>query len=108
MNLIHKDFLYRDSEQYVEIKQHLDNGVFLNVTVFFHQRKFLEFQKNLIQDFIADLVDEISRDRADFVNIKNIFELELQSLNTKLTAFAEKLEAVETFNIDGYIQLVSL
>ncbi len=108
MNLINKSFLYRDSEQYLEIKQELDNGLFLNVTLFFHQRKFLEFQKNLIQDFIAELREELVSDTADFVKVRNIFELKLQDLNTKLTTFAEKLEAVEVFNIDGYIQLVSL
>ncbi len=108
MNLAHKCFLYRDSEQYLEIKKELGDWVFLNVVLFFHQRKFLEFQKNLVQDFVANLVEELMIDSSDFVKVRNVFELKLQELNTQLTTFAEKLEAVEVFNIDGCMQLVSL
>lgn len=72
----------------------------------FQSNKFLDFQKDLLQDFVAELKDKITDDTYDIDDIKNNFEITLQNLNVKLKAFADKVRDVEFFGIKWYIQLV--
>ena len=72
----------------------------------FQSDKFLDFQKDLLQDFVAELKDKISDDNFDLEDVKNNFEIALQNLNVKLKAFADKVRDVDFFGIKGYIQLV--
>jgi len=72
----------------------------------FQSDKFLDFQKDLIQDFVAELKDKINDEQYDIDNVKNNFEILLQNLNVKLKAFADKVRDVDYFGIKGYIQVV--
>ncbi len=72
----------------------------------FQSNKFLDFQKDLLQDFVAELKDKINDDIYDIDTVKNNFEVALQNLNIKLKTFADKVRDVEYFWIKWYIQLV--
>ncbi len=72
----------------------------------FQSDKFLDFQKDLLQDFVAEFKDKINEEHYDIDDVKNNFEKELQNLNVKLKAFADKVRDIEYFGIKGYIQLV--
>jgi len=74
--------------------------------VWFQSDKFLDFQKDLLQDFLAELTDKISDKNYDIEIIKHDFEASLQNLNIKLKAFADKVRDVDFFGIKWYIQLV--
>ncbi len=108
MEVSGKKFVYVSDEHNLSLVQQVESGISLWVYLYFHQEKFLEFQKNLVQDFVAELSEEIVSHTSDLLKVKSIFELKLQDLNEKLITFAEKIEWVEKFEIDGYIQLVSL
>jgi len=56
----------------------LANNVQINSYVVFETEKFLEYQKDLIQDFLADLIDKINTEIYDETEIKNNLEEGLQ------------------------------
>ena len=81
-----------------------------NIQLFSHlsfwSDKFLDYQKDLIQDFFADFIDKIDQETYDISMVKKDFEKGLESLNTKLKLFADKVNDVDYFDIRWYIQLI--
>ena len=106
MHLKEKKFLYLQEEQVFNFVEELNNGIKVKMFVWFQSNKFLDFQKDLLQDFLAELKDKINDDNYDVDEVKNNFEIALQNLNVKLKAFADKVRDVDYFWIKWYIQLV--
>lgn len=106
MHLKEKKFLYLSEEHVFNFVEELHNGIKMRMFVGFQGNKFLDFQKDLLQEFIAELKDKINEDIYDVDDVKNNFEETLQNLNIKLKAFADKVRDVEYFWIKWYIQLV--
>jgi hypothetical protein len=106
MHLKEKKFLYLNEEQVFNFVEELHNGIKIKMFVGFQSHKFLDFQKDLLQDFVAEFKDKITDDTYDIDEVKNNFEIALQNLNVKLKAFADKVRDVEYFWIKWYIQLV--
>lgn len=106
MHLKEKKFLYLTEEQIFNFAEELANGIRIKMFVGFGSDKFLDFQKDLLQEFIADFKDKIIQEDYDIDDIKNNFEIALQNLNTKLKAFADKVRDISFFGIKGYVQLV--
>jgi len=73
--------------------------------IFFLSNQFVEFQKNLFNEFLWELIERLSIE-TDSEEFKYIFEKKLQEFNSKLQIFAEKLKNIEKINIKGYIQIV--
>ena len=59
----------------------------------------MDNQKDLIQDFSADLIDKLNTDVLDLNDIKTEFEIQLQNLNTKLKSVADQFDNIEYFPI---------
>lgn len=95
-----------EKEHVFNFVEELHNGIKVKMFVGFQSDKFLDFQKDLLQDFVAEFKDKISEEHYDIDDVKNNFEKELQNLNVKLKAFADKVRDIEYFGIKGYIQLV--
>ena len=49
--------IYQDTERYIDIQQQLHDGVQFSLIVEIQSEKFIEFQKDLINEFVADFVD---------------------------------------------------
>ena len=107
MHLKEKKFLYLTEEHVFNFAEELQNGIKLKMFVGFQSDKFLDFQKDLLQDFIAELKDKINDENYELEDVKNNFEISLQNLNIKLKAFSDKVRDVDFFGIKWYIQLVS-
>lgn len=86
--------------------EELSNGIKIKMFVGFESDKFLDYQNDLLQDFVAELKDKISDEHYDVDDVKYHFEISLQNLNTKLKAFADKVRDVDYFGIKWYIQFV--
>ncbi len=106
MHLKEKKFLYLTEEHVFNFVEELQNGIKIKMFVGFESDKFLDFQKDLIQDFVAELKDKINNEQYDVEDVKNNFEIVLQNLNVKLKAFADKVRDIEYFGIKWYIQIV--
>lgn len=106
MHLKEKKFLYLPEEHVFNFIEELQNGIKIKMFVGFQSDKFLDFQKDLIQDLVAELKDKINDEQYDVEDVKNNFEIVLQNFNVKLKTFADKIRDVDYFGIKWYIQIV--
>lgn len=106
MHLKEKKFLYLSEDHVFNFSEELDNGIKIKMFVWFESDKFLDFQKDLLQDFLAELKDKIVHQNYEINDVKDYFETSLQNLNIKLKAFADKVRDIDFFPIKWYIQLV--
>ncbi len=85
-----------------------DNWLEIFVNLLFLNQKLLDHQKELINDFVANTIDRAGHDSSlSEDDVAYVFENELEKLNTRLDAFAEKVEDnSQPFSIKGMIQLI--
>jgi len=102
----HKKVYVQDDEIFSFQDTLLDNISF-KVFVQCSREKFLQYQKDILEEFVADFTNIIrTSEELDVVDIREIFEQNLQLLNTKLKQFAEKVRDIEHFSLKWIIQLV--
>ena len=99
MHLKEKKFLYLNEEHIFNFAEELANGIKIKMFVGFESDKFLDFQKDLLQEFLAEFKDKILHEDYDIDHVKNTFEIALQNLNIKLKAFADKVRDVDFFGV---------
>lgn len=107
MQIREKKYNYLDPNQQFQFKDKLANWVQVNTYVVLESEKFLEYQKDLIQDFLADFMEKINTEVYDEWDLKNNLESWLQNLNVKLKLFADKVTDVDRFPIKWYIQVIA-
>ncbi|MFZ2151257.1 MAG: hypothetical protein WAZ12_02730 [Candidatus Absconditicoccaceae bacterium] len=107
MQIKEQKFNYLEEENLFSFKETLTNGMQIKASVLFEETKFIDYQKDLIQDFLGEFIEVCNQETNDMDNIKSNLETGLESLNTKLKLFAEKVRDVEKFEIKGYIQIIS-
>ncbi len=107
MQIREKKYNYLAANQQFQFKEKLTNWVQINTYVILESEKFLEYQKDLIQDFLADLMEKINTEIYDEWDLKNNLENWLQNLNVKLKLFADKVTDIERFSIKWYIQIIA-
>ena len=102
----HKKIYVPDDEIFLFQDTILDNISF-KVFVQCSNEKFLQYQKDILEEFVADFTNVIRNwEELDVVDIREVFEQHLQVLNTKLKQFAEKVRDIERFSLKWVIQLV--
>ncbi|MDD3262517.1 MAG: hypothetical protein PHR61_01615 [Candidatus Absconditabacteria bacterium] len=108
MHILEEKKIYQDADRYIDIQQQLRDGIQFSLVVEIQSEKFIEFQKDLINEFVADFVDGIqnAEDIYDNDSIRLKCENSLQELNTKLKTFADKVRDIEYFSIKGYMQII--
>ncbi|MCF7834477.1 hypothetical protein K9M48_00280 [Candidatus Gracilibacteria bacterium] len=106
MQIKEKKINYFENENLLSFKESLSNGIQIRSNILFEETKFLDFQKDLVQDFFAELIELCNQDIYDINDIKSSLETGLEALNTKLRLFADKVRDVERFFIKGYIQII--
>lgn len=107
MQIKEQKFNYLWEENLFSFKETLANGMHIRASVLFEEIKFLDYQKDLIQDFLGEFIELCNQESNDLDNAKSYLESWLESLNTKLKLFAEKVRDVQKFDIKWYIQIVS-
>ena len=102
----HKKVYVSDNEIFSFQDTLLDNISF-KVFVVCYKDKFLQYQKDIFEEFVADFTNVIkTSEELDIEDIRQIFTDHLELLNTKLKQFAEKVRDVEHFQLKWVIQLV--
>jgi len=95
-----------DEEHELILEKKYANGIQFDISIYYQSEKFLEYQKDLIEEFIADFGENLNEENYNIEEIKNNFEISLQWLNTKLKLFADKVRDVEYFEIKWFVQLI--
>ena len=99
--------LFVEQNHHFSFKKTYDNGTTVQADIFFLSETFIDYQKDLINDFLAVINDDINDEDIGIKDLKKIFEQELQELNTKLTVFAEKIDSVDYFPVKWMITIIA-
>jgi hypothetical protein len=107
MQLQENKLQYIEDEKIYSFQDTLLENISFKVFVECDTEKFLQYQKDILEDFVAEFTSAIKNAEAvDINDVKTFFEESLQVLNTKLKQFAEKVRDIEKFQFKGIIQLV--
>jgi hypothetical protein len=107
MQLQETKLQYLPDEKIFSFQDTLLENISFKVFVECSTDKFVQFQKDILEDFVAEFTNALKTAEAlDINDIKSFFEESLQVLNTKLKQFAEKVRDIERFQLKGIIQLV--
>lgn len=99
--------IYVPDDEIFSFQDTLLDDISFKVFVQCSKEKFLQYQKDIIEEFVADFTTIIKNsEELDAIDIRNIFEENLQLLNTKLKQFAEKVRDVDHFSLKWMIQIV--
>lgn len=102
----HKN-VYASNDEVFSFQDTLLDDISFKVFVECSTAKFIQYQKDILEEFVADFTNEIKvAEELDSQDIKDLFEQHLQLLNTKLKQFAEKVRDIERFQLKWLIQLV--
>jgi len=107
MQIREKKYNYLEENQLFSFKETLWNWVKIQTFVLLETEKYTDYQKDLIQDFLADFIDKSNWEVYDEWDLKNNLEAWLQQLNEKLKMFAEKLPDIERFSLKWYTQIIA-
>ena len=107
MQLQENKLQYIEDERIFSFQDTLLENISFKVFVECDTEKFLQYQKDILEDFVAEFTSVLKNAEAvDINDVKTFFEESLQILNTKLKQFAEKVRDIERFQLKGLIQLV--
>lgn len=99
--------VYVSDDEIFSFQDTLLDDISFKVFVQCSKEKFLQYQKDIIEEFVADFTNIIkTSEELDVIDIREIFEQNLQLLNTKLKQFAEKVRDVDHFSLKWVIQLI--
>lgn len=91
---------------HIYIFKKISDNIYLVSTIFLLSDKFIEFQKNLFNEFLWEIIEYLKVENLYIEDFKQFFEEKLQEFNTKLSTFAEKLKNIEKISIKGSIQII--
>jgi len=108
MQLVETKQQYGPEESVFSFQDTLLDSVKLNVYVECSAEKFLQYQKEILEDFVADFTAKVQNAESQDINeLKECFETSLKGLNENFDKFASKVRDVERFQLKGIIQLVA-
>ncbi len=67
---------------------------------------FTDYQLDIFQEFLSEFVEYLQSDDIFFDDIRSFFEKRLQLLNSKLSAFSEKMENEEHYDLSWVMHLI--
>jgi hypothetical protein len=85
---------YIDPEKVYLYSNQIGDDINLEVYIQIWSEKFVDYQKEIFEEFVADFVDDIKDSMLSSEEVEKRLEKFLQWLNSKLQAFAEKLRNV--------------
>lgn len=100
MDLISQSKSFIDSERQVKFQKQIWEYK-IDMKIFILSDRFIEYQKDMFNEFASSLSEVASND------IRRNLQKSLQTLNTKLGIFAQKIKDSWKFWIKWYIQVIS-
>jgi hypothetical protein len=100
MQLQENKKIYISDEEIFSFQDTLLDNISFKVFVQCSKEKFLQYQKDILEEFVADFTSIVKNsEELDAEDIREIFEQSLQLLNTKLKQFAEKVRDIDHFSL---------
>lgn len=107
MKIQFQEWFFTDETRKIHINKTFWENIVVNANVVILSEKFIEYQKDLFNEFFANILDKFSWSETnyDLRDFQKSFESSLQNLNNKLSIFAEKIKDEERFPIKWLIQI---
>lgn len=103
----HKSFLPEDN--YINFHKNISEGFWVRSDIYIIWDKFVQYQKDLIQEFFADLInnyDFSNRSQSEYEKFVKHFEFAIEDLNSKLAVFGQKVKDVHKLEIRWIIEII--
>jgi hypothetical protein len=94
MKPVYNALEYLEPEKIYSYSNQVNDDITLDVYIQIQSEKFVDYQKEIFEEFVANFVDQVRDVALTSKEIEEMFEGQLQILNTKLQAFADKLRDV--------------
>jgi hypothetical protein len=94
MKPVYNAIEYLDPEKVYTYSNQINNDINLEVYIQINSEKFVDYQKEIFEEFVADFVDRMQDSVLTSKEVEEMLEGQLQELNAKLQAFADKLRDV--------------
>lgn len=105
MELISQTHQHLQDQQIITYDVTGEHNIRIRANIAIVTDKFVDYQRDLITEFLANLSDESVKSDVSFRKFKNYVEFALQELNSKLAVFAEKVTDTPSFDIRGIIEV---
>lgn len=106
MHIAYTDKVFHDTSSSIHLHKEFWPSVSLYCHIALLTEAFLDYQKDIFEEFLSDLVESLSDEDVAFTTVKRDFERLLQNLNEKLQVFASKIKDSSRFEIKGVIQII--
>lgn len=97
---------YSDPEKVYSYSNQVNDDINLEVYIQIWSEKFVDYQKEIFEEFVADFVDSVNDVTLTPDEAESKLEKHLQWLNSKLQAFADKLRNVPKCELKWFVQLI--
>ena len=84
----------------------INDNIYFYANFVFDFPQFIELQKNLFNEFLVEIISYLEKENLDIEEFKQWFENKLQSFNTKLNLFVDKLNIDKKIKIRWSLQVV--
>lgn len=99
--------IFNEDAQYISFEKYIEEPkTTLGCKVLLWNNQFVWHQEEIFHDVLWDIVDFLQWESIHFELIREFFESKLQTLNTKLQAFAEKMESEERFDMQWVLHMI--
>ena len=106
MHIAYTDRVFHDASNALSLRKEFGKDISLYCHIAFLTETFMDYQKDIFEEFLSEIVDLLSEENVPFSKIKGVFEKSLQDLNEKLQVFADKIKDVDHFQIKWVIQIM--
>ena len=106
MKPVYNALEYLEPEKIYSYSNQVNDDITLDVYIQIQSEKFVDYQKEIFEEFVANFVDQVRDVALTSKEIEEMFEGQLQILNSKLQAFADKLRDVPKCELKWYAQLL--
>lgn len=99
--------IFDEEANYVSFEKFIEESkTTLGCKVLLSNKQFSGIQQDIYKDILWDIVEYLQWEDIYFEWIRTFFESKLQELNTKLQAFAEKMESEERFGMQWVLHMI--
>ena len=106
MSFVSDSRVFLPDQQWITFSKEIGTQISFSCHVLCKTTHFLEFQKDLFDDFLSTVVEILEQEETTFEQCKKKFEHALQDLNSKLGIFAAKIKDTPRFELSGVAQIV--
>lgn len=106
MHIAYTDKVFHDTTSSIHLHKEFAPSVSLYCHIALLTEAFGDYQKDIFEEFLSDLVEVLSDEDVAFTKVKRDFERLLQQLNEKLHVFSDKIKDEGRFEIKGVIQII--